>query len=128
MPRRRKHPSAVETIDEFTGSSSEKRRQGKADEDLLTRLLEDYAGDLSERELEAFSEMAMKLETYATLTDKQRKWVEQTAERLGLEVENPKPFSSLTPKEQAEHRKRAAKVQLPWEREGHVRPLRPPGK
>jgi hypothetical protein len=79
---------------------------------------------LSETEREAFPRMR----DYRSLSTKQREWLRDAAARLGIVLPSANLFSSLSAKEQREHKERASRVQLPREREGFVKKLRPPGR
>lgn len=84
---------------------------------------------LSVKEREAFTEMRHRCADGRELSAKQRAWVHSAAVRIGVLDVAPAAnvFSSLSPSEQAAHRKRAASVVLPWEVPGHKKALKPPG-
>lgn len=90
---------------------------------------EDDDPSLSVREREAFASMLAGLGDGGALSDKQRAWVHSAAVRLRVLGSAPAAnvFSSMSPSEQRLHRRRAESVQLPWEREGYVKPAKPPG-
>lgn len=88
------------------------------DTELLARLLDDDR--LSDSEREAFEEMR---ERGFALSRKQRAWAHAVAARLAP-VKNT--FSELTDAERAEQRAQV-RTQLPWERPGYEKALRPPG-
>ena len=110
-------------------SDEDLRSQCERDERLLTKLLEDHADGLTGRETEAFGGMLKRLRE-RPLTERQREWVEKVASRFGA-ADDPgarNVFSSMDPAKQAEMRRRASAVVMPWERPGHKRPLKPPGR
>jgi hypothetical protein len=56
-------------------------------------------------------------EERTSLSPKQEHWLRGVAERLGIEAApSENLFSQLSPKRQAEQRKAAERVVLPWER------------
>lgn len=99
---------------------------------LHEMLSEAYSHRLSTKEEKAFKEMLMRLydKPDKPLSEKQREWIHNVAERLRIRGIGPRAknlFSSLPEHEQKEHLARAAAVKLPWER-GEPRPLKPPGR
>lgn len=96
------------------------------DKALLDRVLA-LEEKLTGRQLAAFEEMR---ESGHHLSDKQRLWIEQVLAIHDETYASPpvNTFSSLSPEKQKEQRKKAAKVQLPWERKGYKKPVKPPGK
>lgn len=95
------------------------------DEELLSRLLDDrYADALSDKEREVFSSMR----AGSTLSAPQRNWVRSVAERLGIQVAPSRnEFSALSKEKKQEHLKRV-RTQLPWEKPGYVKAVKPPGR
>ncbi len=79
---------------------------------------------LSDLEREAFPSMRGQ----RRLSDKQRAWLRDAAGRLGVELPAENLFSSLSDKEKKEHARRAQSVELPWEKSGYVKALKPPGR
>jgi hypothetical protein len=77
---------------------------------------------LSDLEREAFPGMRGR----RCLTDKQKAWFRDAAARLGVELPAENLFSSLSEKEKKEHARRAKSVELPWEKPGYVKVLKPP--
>lgn len=132
MPRRRKHSSAAERINEFVGADARERKrlqtEGASDAELLRRLLDDYIDELNDKEMEAFSDMAER--GRFPLSDKQRGWLERVAARVGAigAASSENTFSNMDPKKQREQRQHAASVVLPWERPGYRKPMKPPGR
>jgi hypothetical protein len=99
------------------------------DQEILVELLEKHEAKLSENEVEAFEHMLGCIEGKRRLTDRQRSWIYTTAERLGVTTPPPENlFSSLSPEAQREHRRRARAVELPWEKPGAQKALKPPGR
>jgi hypothetical protein len=99
-----------------------------SDYELLARILEvdDRAGRLCSRERTVFE--SMRAQDYP-LTQPQLDWIRGVGERLGIQTAPARnSFSALTPERQAEHRKRAASVKLPWERGDVTLPKKPPGR
>lgn len=92
----------------------------KTDLELLDELLDDYEDRLTEWELEAFPPWIIDLRTkrIRSLTEKQKNRLYAAGERLGLLGAAPAEnlFSQMTPAKQAEERRKAAKVRLPWEK------------
>lgn len=94
------------------------------DEQLLEHMLRNYRDDLTPDQRRAFSSMA----GLAALSDKQRKWIQGVAERLGIQVAPcANAFSSLSEKKQQEHREKVS-TKLPWEKDGVQKALKPPGR
>ncbi len=95
------------------------------DEELLARMLDDkYADALSDKERAVFASMR----AGAQLWPKQRNWVRSVAERLGIQVAPSRnEFSALPAAKKKENLKRV-RTQLPWERPGYVKALKPPGR
>lgn len=92
--------------------------------ELLRKLCTTYRDDLSEKQRAAFDSMR----ELPALSEKQERWVYAIAEKFGLAVAPAKNvFSDLSEKKQQEHRERAARVQLPWERSGYAKITKPPG-
>ncbi len=83
------------------------------DEQLLDAVLEPpYVEKLREEEPEIFE----KWRSVGKLSDKQKAWLRDAAERTGLQVAGAANlFSKLSPAEQERQRAKAAKVKLPWE-------------
>lgn len=74
---------------------------------------EEYLPQLFVRERETFPEW---LEQGRELTQKMRDWLRAAAHRLGVqEAPARNLFSGLSPERQAEQRKAADRVKLPWE-------------
>lgn len=101
--------------------------------EMLHEMLSDaYSHRLSTKESKAFREMLERLweKPDKPLSDKQREWIHNVAERLHVQGIGQKArnlFSALPEHEQKEHLARASAVKLPWER-GEPRPLKPPGR
>lgn len=72
----------------MTGEPTKKSLMKSEDRKADLALLRDLVADdrLSEDESDAFGDMYERLEngTFATMTDKQRKWAEGVADRLGI--------------------------------------------
>lgn len=80
---------------------------------ICEELLDKHADSISGAALAAFSEWKL---ADTTLSDKQKKWLYGVAERLGIATApSENLFSSLSPERQAEQRRAAARVKLPWE-------------
>ncbi len=95
------------------------------DRDLIEVLIKEHVVALTEEQLEAFTSM---LAQKYPLTDRQSHWVRQVAKKLGALVPAAENlFSSMTPEQQARHRK-LAQTKLPWETGAMARPGKPPGK
>jgi hypothetical protein len=101
------------------------------DDEIITAVLErdeenEAAGGptLTEDEREAFPSMRGR----RSLSDKQRAWLRDAAVKIGLELPAENLFSSLSEKEKKEHARRAKSVELPWEKPGYVKVLKPPGR
>jgi hypothetical protein len=78
---------------------------------------------LSDLEREAFPDMYGRHKT-----DRMRAWFRDAAARLGVELPAENLFSSLSEKEKKEHVRRAQSVELPWEKPGYRKILRPLGR
>lgn len=99
---------------------------GLSDHELLDRVLS-FEEKLTSRQLAAFEEMR---EGGRQLSDKQRLWIVQV---LAIHddtrpAQTANVFSSMSLEKQQEQRKKAARVQLPWEKTGYKKPAKPPGR
>ena len=93
--------------------------------ELLKTLCTIYRDDLTPKQLNAFDGFRER----ETLTEKQELWVYAIGEKFKLVVAPAKNvFSELSEKKQVEHKKRAARVQLPWEQPGYTKAAKPPGQ
>lgn len=90
---------------------------------LACKLVEQYKDDLNEHELKAFRGMS---ERARPLSEKQRVWVVEVAQRVGVDP-NRNLFSMLSTKERAAERA-AVRTLLPWERGEQTLPKKPPGR
>lgn len=95
---------------------------------LETVLRPEHDERRTRRETEALSDIAERFADGWPLTDKQRAWIRDVAERLGIQVAPARNvFSSMSRREQEEHRAQV-RTQLPWETGQVRRPLKPPGR
>jgi hypothetical protein len=99
------------------------------DRELLEKMLSDeFFEDLVKQEQRAFAGMLDRLRNERELSTKQADWVHSTAERLGIQTAPAKNlFSRMQPMQRKEHEEQV-RTQLPWEKPGYARPLKPPGK
>ena len=85
------------------------------DAELLIALL--ALDRLTDGEREAFVGMQRVVERQHTLTSKQLAWIRGAAERYGIQTApSENIFSAMSPARQAEQRKAAEGVKLPWEK------------
>lgn len=88
----------------------------RTDAELIEVLLEDYAERLTPEALEAFSAWREKgVGRSRPISEKQRQWLRDVAEKLGVQMNAANVFSSLSKKEQTRQKQAAAGI-LPWER------------
>jgi hypothetical protein len=92
---------------------------------LAVMLSQQWVDILTDQQREAFEGMRGRTQ----LSPRQEKWVRGVADRLGIEVApSENVFSEMAPEQQREHKRRAEKIVFPWQEEGYVKPLKPPGK
>lgn len=90
---------------------------------VLTILLDEpeWSEKLTDQQREAFEDMRSKVPVRGPrtgrLSEKQARWVMNVAAAVGLIGAAPAEnvFSALSPERQAEQRRAAARVKLPWE-------------
>ncbi len=94
------------------------------DIDLLKRVVR-RREELGDGEFRSFGDMLAKLEAKRglALSQKQRGWLEQVAERLGEST-----ALNLASRGMVEQGLPRADRMLPWEREGYTKPVKPPGR
>ncbi len=94
-------------------------------QELLRILCTDYREDLTQNQRQAFDSMR----DVENLSEKQERWVYAVAERFGLAVAPAaNVFSEMPEKKRQEHLERAARVRLPWEQPGYIKPAKPPSR